>query len=111
MKLVHTNSELKSHLANCEKILDKFIKKHNIILAYLVINDCVTTNCTKKLNLKVNSEFDDLKVKEVHRLLVDLNEEFKKYLIKNGLEYPLYINSRYRGWAVDKIIFKFEITN
>lgn len=91
--------------------MDRFIKKHNIILAYLSINDSVSINSHSKLNLKVNSEFDKYKVSEVNAILSDLYEQFRKYLEKNKIPYTLYIYSEYRNWAVYKIIFKFEITN
>lgn len=108
---MNTIQELKNHLGNCNKIMDKFIKKHNIILAYLVVNDSVSINSHSRLNLKVNSEFNNYKVSEVNKILSDLYEEFRKYLEKNKIPYVLHINSEYMSWAVSKIIFKFEITN
>jgi hypothetical protein len=108
---METIKELKKHLNNCEIILNRFIKKYDVILAYLVINDSISINTYKSLNLSLYSEFDNLTVKEINQILSKLYEEFRLYLEKNNIEYILHINSEYRGWAVSKIIFKFEITN
>lgn len=106
---MNTVTQIKKHLQNCEKILNNFIGKYDI--AYLVINDSVKASVRKKLDLKVNNEFDDFRVKEVDKILTDLYEEFRLYLQKNNIENTLYIKSEHNGWAVSKIVFKFEITN
>lgn len=107
----YTVTELKNHLNNCDKILQKFIKKYNINLYYLKIDDVVSIDSHSSLNLKVLNEFNDYKLSEVDKLLTNLYEEFRKYLEKNKLKYNLHIKSKHHGWAVHKIIFKFEITN
>lgn len=103
--------ELKIHLKNCNEIMNNFIKKYNIVLVYLNINDTVSINTHSSLNLIVNSEFDDFKVSEIKKIKSDLYESFRKYLEVNEIPYTLHIYSQYNGWAVSKIVFKFEITN
>lgn len=103
--------KLQKHLQNCSKILDKFIETHKINESYLVIKDVISQRSHGKLNLRVMHEFDDLTVKEVNVLLSNLHDEFRIYLEKNKIEYSLHINSVNRGWAVDKIVFHFEIKN
>jgi len=101
-------SDLKNHLIECEKILEQFIKKYSINKYYLRIDDVVTINVHKSLNLIVLNEWNDFTHKEVGNILAKLYESFREYIEKNNLEYPLHIKS---VWGLEKIVFKFEITN
>jgi hypothetical protein len=103
-----TVEELKEHLTNCEKILNKFMKKYGIVEYYLKINDGVELNVHKSLNLEVNSEFNDFTTKEVKKILWDLYGKFRDYLEKNNIEYTLYIIKHY---AEIKTKFYFKISN
>lgn len=106
-----TIEELKNHLKACSDILETFIQEHKLLKPYIRINNVIHTYTHGRINLTGHLAFYDLTMQEVDELLSDLYEDFRKYLEVNKIDYPLHIKSICSGWQLDKIEFKFEITN
>jgi hypothetical protein len=98
-----------THLENLAKILKKFKSKYAFNEAYLTIEGVVRKMSHSHLTVECMDEFDKLNVKDVKNLKVDIYEQLRNYLEKNGINDTLIVRNRFKhSWANEGQELVFE---
>lgn len=105
---------MENHYINISKIIKTFCKSNDLSMCYTEINDTVSRNLHKSLNIQSDWN-QNLTLKDLSKKKSKLYEDIRKYLEINKIEEPLIIKTESRGWSNSNFTlifikeFKFNI--